>query len=257
MAEDLRLKGVTKAFGRGARRTQVLADIDLTLAAGGFTSVIGPSGCGKSTLLRLIAGLDSPDAGSIALGSAEPDALRKSGHIGLSFQDSALLPWRTVAENIALPLQVLGRAGAVDRARIPALIDLVGLAGFERSKPAQLSGGMRQRVAIARALVTQPTLLLLDEPFASLDLILRRRMNVELQRIWLKDRPTTILVTHGIEEAVFLSDQIVVMSARPGGVAQVIAVGFARPRTPELFATAAFHALTDRIEALLEGTPTP
>ena len=182
--------------------------------------------------------------------------MRARGLIGFSFQDPALLPWRTVSDNIALPLQVLGRTGAADKARIPHLVDLVGLSGFAQTKPAQLSGGMRQRVAIARALVTQPTLLLLDEPFAPLDLILRRRMNVELQRIWMKDRPTAVLVTHGIDEAVFLADQIVVMGARPSRVARIIPVRFDRPRTPDLFTTPAFHALTDSLQDELAAAVT-
>jgi NitT/TauT family transport system ATP-binding protein len=256
MSEGLSLKGVSKTFGRGERRLTAVDNVTLNLAAGGFTAVIGPSGCGKSTLLRMIAGLESPDAGEIMLAGEPPDALRRQGRIGMSFQDSALLPWRTVSDNIALPLQVLRRDARKERPQIDALIRLVGLAGFERARPAQLSGGMRQRVSIARALVTAPSLLLLDEPFAPLDLILRRSMNLELQRIWMQDRPTTLLVTHGIDEAVFLADQIVVMAAQPGRIAEVIEVPFSRPRGPDLFAEPAFHALTDRIEALLaSATP--
>ncbi len=244
MVEGFRLSSVSKTFGRH----EVLRSIDLNLPPGGFTAVIGPSGCGKSTLLRIISGLQFPDGGQVSLAGSSPEQLRRRGMIGLSFQDSALLPWRTVSENIALPLQVLRRKLARERARISALVDLVGLSGFESAKPAQLSGGMRQRVAIARALVTEPTLLLLDEPFASLDLILRRRMNLELQQIWLKNRPTTLLVTHGIDEAVFLADQVVVMSARPGRIADVMDVPFERPRRSDLFTAPAFHALTDRLE---------
>jgi NitT/TauT family transport system ATP-binding protein len=256
MSKDLSLSGLCKAFGRGERRVTAVDGVTLSLAAGSFTAVIGPSGCGKSTLLRMIAGLETPDAGEIMLAGESPDQLRRHGRIGMSFQDSALLPWRTVTDNIALPLQVLRRDVRTAQAQIAALIRLVGLAGFETARPAQLSGGMRQRVSIARALVTAPSLLLLDEPFASLDLILRRSMNLELQRIWMQDRPTTLLVTHGIDEAAFLADQIVVMAARPGRVAEVITVPFARPRGPELFTTPAFHALTDRLEAVLaSATP--
>ena len=253
MADGLCLNGVTKAFGR----RDVIAPLDVTLPAGSFTAVIGPSGCGKSTLLRLIAGLQTQTAGTIALDGRSPDELRRKGQIGFSFQDSALLPWRSVKDNIALPLQVLRRSAVAERERIAGLVDLVGLAGYEDARPAQLSGGMRQRVAIARALVTEPALLLLDEPFASLDLILRRRMNLELQRIWLKDRPTTVLVTHGIDEAAFLADRILVMGANPGRIVDSIDVAFSRPRGPDLFSAPEFHALTDRLEDQLSTVAAP
>src|SRR3981189_1298783 len=155
------------------------------------------------------------------------------------------MPWRSVTRNIALPLQVLGRSVRSHRADIAALIGLVGLSGYADALPGQLSGGMRQRVAIARALVTQPSVLLLDEPFGALDQILRRTMNLELQRIWMRRQATTLLVTHAIDEAVFLADHVVVMHARPGRIAEIVPIPFPRPRDPALFSAPQFHGICD------------
>ena len=231
-----------------------LEEVSLTCPTNSFTALIGPSGCGKSTLLRLIAGLDQADAGSIRIGSESPLEMQIRGALGLAFQDPALLPWRSVVGNVQLPFDVIGRIRPEDRERIRHLIKLVGLEGFENALPAQLSGGMRQRVAIARALATEPELLLLDEPFGALDQILRRSMNLELQRIWLNRPTTTLLVTHGVDEAIFLADRVIVMHAKPGRIAHVMDVPFSHPRPPALFSDPVFRRLEDQVtEALFEG----
>ncbi len=242
---------VDKIFAGAAGPVVALENVRLKLRRGTFAAVIGPSGCGKSTLLRLLAGLETADRGGVFIRGDEPATFRARGELGIAFQDAALLPWRTVRRNIALPLQVLGRPVRDHDRDIADLIALVGLSGFEDALPAQLSGGMRQRVAIARALITKPSVLLLDEPFGALDQILRRTMNVELQRILLARQATTFFVTHGIDEAVFLADQVVVMRARPGRIIDIVDIPFPRPRRPELFAAAEFHALCDRLAARL------
>lgn len=250
---NIRLDHVSKTFLARGTSFKALEDVSLTCEPGSFTALIGPSGCGKSTILRLALGLESADSGNVAIGGKPPQAATASGATGVAFQDAALLPWRSVEANIALPLDVLGKPRAQFRQRIDELIHLVGLDGFEHALPGELSGGMRQRVSIARALVTNPGVLFLDEPFGALDQILRRQMNIELQRIWSEIRATTLFVTHGIDEAVFLSDRVVVMISRPGRIAQVIDVPFARPRDRALFADPQFHKLNDHIAKVLHG----
>lgn len=231
----IQLSAVTKSFAD----QQVIAATDLTIERGQFVSLVGPSGCGKSTLLRLIAGLESVTSGQVTIDQQAPSKTETA----FVFQDPTLLPWRTTHANIRLPLELLGRTQTPQLAKIPDAIQLVGLRQEDADKfPRMLSGGMRMRVSLARALVTEPQVLLLDEPFAALDDILRQQLNEELLAIWKQRKWTGVFITHNVAEAVFLSQRVLVMSARPGQIIADVPIHFDAPRTAGLRATGEFAA---------------
>ena len=249
-APEVVCTGVGKTFPAAGGEVVALAPLDLRFAPGSVTALVGPSGCGKSTLLRIIAGLETPDpGGTVRIGGDDPGAVRRRGELAIAFQDPALLPWRTAAGNVALAQRLARRP--VDDDRVHDLLGRVGLAGFERARPAQLSGGMRQRAAIARCLVTEPRLLLLDEPFGAVDELTRRRLNIELPPLWSGTVTTTLLVTHSIQEAVLLADRVLVMSPRPGTVIADLEVGLERPRHLAQLHSRRFTRLVEDIGALL------
>ena len=245
------IKGVTKTFAQG--NVTALENIELELQTGEFVSLIGPSGCGKSTLLRVIGDLTPPTHGTVTVYGKPAQRARKDGDYGIVFQDSVLFDWRTVAKNIALPLEMLGWDRERRKARVEEMLDLVELRAFADHHPWQLSGGMQQRVSIARALSFEPALLLMDEPFGALDEMTRERLNAELLGIWQETGSTVVFVTHSIPEAVFLSTRVVVMSARPGRVAGLIEVDLPQPRTSATREEPRFFELVTKVRELLRS----
>jgi NitT/TauT family transport system ATP-binding protein len=239
------LRGIGKRFGSGIA---ALEAIDLDIRRGVFLSLLGPSGCGKTTLLRIIAGLTEPSAGlrHLSLATSRGGQI-PSGRIGFVFQDPTLMPWSTVLDNVLLPFRIAGRVGSAERERATAEIDAVGLAGFEHAYPRQLSGGMRMRVSIARALVTDPDLLLLDEPFAALDEITRMALNDDLLRLWDNHRPTVVFVTHSVFESVYLSTRIAVLTRRPGRIVADLPVELPQPRQRTLRTSPPYAAICTAI----------
>jgi NitT/TauT family transport system ATP-binding protein len=224
------IRGVGKTFITRAGATEALRDVSLAIESQQFVSIIGPSGCGKSTLLRLVGDLVEPSAGTVTVNGKLPRRARLDRDYGIVFQTPVLYEWRTVLENIRLPLEVTSRPRAEREERPRSLLRLVGLEGFENHYPWQLSGGMQQRVAIARALVLNPSILLMDEPFGALDEMTRERLNLELLGAWSETSSTVLFVTHSIAEAVFLSSRVVVMSPRPGRIERVVEIDLPRPR---------------------------
>jgi NitT/TauT family transport system ATP-binding protein len=258
MSRDIDIQQISMVFHGRGEPVIALEKVDLKVRAGQFAAIIGPSGCGKSTLLRLIADIVKPHAGSITLGGDTPRVARHAHALGFVFQAATLLPWRSVRQNIELPLDVVGRNSKRRSSRSSAdLLELVGLSGFADALPNQLSGGMQQRAAIARALILDPDVLLLDEPFGALDEITRQKMNLELLRIWSEARTTALLITHSIAEAVFMSDQIHIMSARPGRITSVIDVPLGRPRGLEMMRSPEFFDCVNAVRDGLFGQERP
>jgi NitT/TauT family transport system ATP-binding protein len=233
-----------------AERVTALSDISLSIASGEFVSVVGPSGCGKTTLLRILAGLVGQYQGRVAIRGTPLKSPSRS--VGVAFQDSNLLPWRSILDNVLLPAQVLHLDMTSSRRRAHELLELVGLKGFERKLPHELSGGMRQRVSIARALLHDPEILLMDEPFGALDAITRDNMNFELRRIWKQSRKTIFLITHSIPEAVYLSGRVFVMSSRPGRMVRELEIDLPEDRPLDIIATPRFGAHVGELRLALD-----
>ncbi len=251
----VRIRGVDKAFNRGNQvQVRALAGVDLDVSRGEFISLIGPSGCGKSTLLRIVGDLIAPSSGTVTVNGKPAERARRDRDYGMVFQAPVLFDWRTVEDNVKLPLEILGQDAATRTRRAREMLELVELGDVLKLHPYQLSGGMQQRVAIARALAFEPSILLMDEPFGALDEMTRERMNGEVLRIWEQTGTTILFVTHSIPEAVFLSSRVVVMSARPGRITHIVDIDLPRPRNEETRETRRYFELVTAVrEALRSG----
>ena len=251
MQPFIEIDGVSKRFQLSrSDYVDALVDISFEIYRNEFVALVGPSGCGKSTLLRMVAGLDEPSDGVIKVGDDHPRELIAKQRVGMAMQEHSLMPWLDAVGNVSLPFRLAGLP--IDPERVEELLELVKLSKFSNARPSQLSGGMKQRLSIARALVLQPDLLILDEPFGALDAVTRRMMNQELQRIWSRKPTTTVLVTHSLEEAVFLSDRILMMSPNPGTVISEYPVPLPRPRTLETSREKDFLSLVESVTARLD-----
>ena len=257
VSADISLAGIEQRFGNGADAVVALTGIDLRVRQQEFVVLLGPSGCGKTTMLRIIAGLVRPSGGEVRIGgralwSGESRDNAVVQELGVVFQDANLFPWLNIEDNIALPLKLRGRPKPQRRERARELCRLVGIGGFEKRWPRELSGGMRQRAAIARALSYDPKILLMDEPFGALDAMTRDHMNLELQRIWMASGCTVVLVTHSIGEAAFLADRVVLLSPRPGRIDQIVEIDLPRPRDLYVQATPGFQNVVARLRQCLD-----
>ena len=248
------IQSVNKVFGQAPNQTIALKDINLNIEQGEFVSLFGPSGCGKSTLLRIIGDLISPSNGTVLVNGKPAQKARVDRDYGIVFQAPVLFDWRTVEKNVQLPLEIMGKSHSERTERANKMLDLVELTGFQKHYPYQLSGGMQQRVSIARALSFNPQLLLMDEPFGALDEITRERLNAELLDIWARTKTTIVFVTHSIPEAVFLSTRVVVMSARPGRITQIIPIDLPQPRNFDTRELPRFYELVIQVREALRGS---
>jgi NitT/TauT family transport system ATP-binding protein len=249
----IRIERLSKTYSSKAGRIAALENVDLTIADNEFIALVGPSGCGKSTLLKIVGGLIRPSRGTLFI-----DGERRhepSREVGIVFQEAVLLQWRTVLDNVLLPVEILGLDRTTSRKRAMHLLELVGLGGFETRFPRELSGGMQQRVSICRALIHNPSVLLMDEPFAALDAMTREELGLELLRIWDTDKKTVIFVTHNISEAILLADRVVAMSPRPGRIAKVVKVNLPRPRMLDMEFTSEFKSYSDEIREVIYRGP--